>query len=362
MKPPHTLATTTTGIAALALALAGPGTALAQGGPPEGRGAGHGGETSAAATPEQSASHRGAPASSQGHGASTGQGASASQGASAIKGASASKGGPRDGRGDGPGDGQGGGQAAAGDPAGNNGTIKIGALPLSGTRGNQPHVGCEFALLHYGFDADQTADITFTHHAPTGSGDVLLAQSGIGISEDAAGGGQDDDAVLTYTAEQLGLTGTAPHRQGWHVKVTVDALEAPGGAKQKVFWIDCPADVGAGGGGTGDTGDTGGTDDTSGGSSLDDQDGQGSDTESDVDVLSSVFGAPAPTARTGASVGVLAAGLGGGAGAGAAGALAGAAPTTLPFTGAGSLGALLAAAAGALASGAAALRAGRRRG
>jgi hypothetical protein len=29
-------------------------------------------------------------------------------------------------------------------------------------------------------------------------------------------------------------------KQGWHVKVLVDADNAPGGAKQKVFWLDCP--------------------------------------------------------------------------------------------------------------------------
>jgi hypothetical protein len=132
-----------------------------------------------------------------------------------------------------------GGQGTDADPAGNNGTIKIDGVPLDDGRGNEPHVDCAFALDFYGFDAGQTADITFTGKAPTGPEGVLLAQKGVAVSDDAAGGGQDRDAELSYTASQLGLTGTAPHRQGWHVKVTVDSLEAPGGTKQKVFWIDC---------------------------------------------------------------------------------------------------------------------------
>ena len=127
-----------------------------------------------------------------------------------------------------------------GDPKGNNGTVKIGAVPLDkAPHANQPHVGCSFSLRFFGFDKDQTADITFTGQAPTKAG-TLLTQTAVPISDDAAGGGQDADAVLTYTASQLGLTGVAPAKQGWHVKVAVDVREAPGGAKQKVFWLQCP--------------------------------------------------------------------------------------------------------------------------
>jgi hypothetical protein len=159
---------------------------------------------------------------------------------------------------------QGKGGTGSGDPAGNNGTVKIDGVPLGDGRGNEPHVDCAFALDFYGFDASQTADITFTGKAPTGAG-TLLTQKGVAISDDAAGGGQDRDAVLTYTAEQLGLTGTAPHRNGWHVKVAVDVLEAPGGAKQKVFWLDCDRPEGTAGTTTDTTTDitsTGSTTDT----------------------------------------------------------------------------------------------------
>lgn len=125
------------------------------------------------------------------------------------------------------------------DPRGNNGTVKISDLPVDGSNRNQPHVGCSFALKFFGFDKDQTADITFTGQAPTKAG-TLLKQSAVTISDDAAGGGKDADAVLTYTAQGLGLSAITPAKQGWHVKVAVDVLQAPGGAKQKVFWLSCP--------------------------------------------------------------------------------------------------------------------------
>ena len=154
------------------------------------------------------------------------------------------------------------GRASGGDPRGNNGTVKIDGEPFDDGRGNEPHVGCVFQVDFYGFDAGDTATITFTGHAPTGGG-LLHSQSGTVISDDAAGGGQDRDATLTFSVQnQLSeLLSVAPHpKQGWHVKLAVDVDSAPGGAKQKVFWIDCPqpatttggttANPATGGGGT----------------------------------------------------------------------------------------------------------------
>ena len=154
------------------------------------------------------------------------------------------------------------------DPAGNNGTIKIDGVAFDSGRGNEPHVGCVFQIDFYGFDTGDTADITFTGQAPTRTG-VLHSESGTVISDDAAGGGQDRDATLTYSvADELSeLRQVEPHpKQGWHVKVEIDVASAPGGAKQKVFWIECqdeqaPVDQtpeegddrSAGGGDTGDT-------------------------------------------------------------------------------------------------------------
>ena len=158
---------------------------------------------------------------------------------------------------------QGGGQSH--DPRGNNGTVKISGIPIDGSHRNQPHVGCTFALKFFGFDANQTADITFTGQAPTKAG-TLLSQHAVPISNDAAGGGKDADAVLTYTADQLGLSAITPAKQGWHVKVAVDVLQAPGGAKQKVFWLSCPSSAPAttGGAGTADTSTAGPTHDSAG--------------------------------------------------------------------------------------------------
>jgi len=148
-------------------------------------------------------------------------------------------------------------------PAGNNGTVKIGSVPLDGGHGNDAHVGCSFALRFYGFDRNQTADITFTGQAPTKTG-TLLRQSAVRISDDDAGGGQDADAVLFYSVDQLGLSGVPQASQGWHVKVAVDVIGAPGGSKQKVFWISCPGQSGstskpASGGGAGQTAPAGRT-------------------------------------------------------------------------------------------------------
>jgi LPXTG-motif cell wall-anchored protein len=110
---------------------------------------------------------------------------------------------------------------------------------------NEPHVSCEVRITFFGFDEGQTADITFTGQAPTGGG-VLLHESAVPTSDDAAGGaGQDaDGATRVYTVDDLGLSGVAPHpKQGYHVKVAVDSLGAPGGAKQKVLWIEPCSDT-----------------------------------------------------------------------------------------------------------------------
>ena len=152
------------------------------------------------------------------------------------------------------------GRAGGGDPRGNNGTIKIDGMPFDDGRGNEPHVGCTFQVDFYGFDAGDTASITFTGHAPTGGG-LLHSETATPISDDAAGGGQDRDATLTYSVskELSELLAIAPHpKQGWHVKLAVDVDSAPGGAKQKVFWIDCPQAPAAGSGTTEESGGSGG--------------------------------------------------------------------------------------------------------
>jgi hypothetical protein len=134
-----------------------------------------------------------------------------------------------------------------GDPPGNNGTVKIAASDPTedpndnpNGQGNQPHIdGCIFWVSFTGFDKAQTADITFTAQAPSGKGEVLLADKGVPISDDAAGGGQDQDVVIPYnlTSAVQGLK--ANKNQGYHIKLSSNTIQAPGGAKHKVFWINC---------------------------------------------------------------------------------------------------------------------------
>ena len=126
-----------------------------------------------------------------------------------------------------------------GDPAGNNGTIKIDyPAPADSGHANRPHPGCAFQLRMFNFDDDQYGALVIKGQSPTDVGTLLTRR--ILLSNDPAGGGHDVDEVYSFTAADLGLTGTPPHKNGWHLKVAVNAENAPGGAKQKVLWLDCP--------------------------------------------------------------------------------------------------------------------------
>jgi hypothetical protein len=132
-----------------------------------------------------------------------------------------------------------GGQA---DPPGNNGTIKIDGVDFDDHPNNEPHVGCVFQVDFYGFDAGDppeslTATVTFRGIQPTGGG-VLLTDEVV-IGEDAAGGGTDLDAAVTYDLTDE-LAGVTPHpQQGWHVRLTVNAEGSQGAdTKHKVFWVE----------------------------------------------------------------------------------------------------------------------------
>lgn len=126
---------------------------------------------------------------------------------------------------------------APADPRGNNGTIKVDFLTGDSGHANRPHPGCGFQLRMVNFDDDQRGTVAITGQAPTRTG-VLLSRHLL-LSADPAGGGSDADEVYSFTASELGLLGTEQGPQGWHLKVAVDADDAPGGAKQKVFWLDC---------------------------------------------------------------------------------------------------------------------------
>ena len=143
-----------------------------------------------------------------------------------------------------------------GDPPGNNGTVKIDQSDKADEdKGNEP-IGddCLFWLKFYGFDNGQKADITFAAQPPTGGKAPITDKGngfgqpgdGVPISDDAAGGGQDEDAVVPYNLSSY-VNGLTPHPQhGYHIKLTTtiknaDGSAVPGGVKHKVFWIKCAA-------------------------------------------------------------------------------------------------------------------------
>lgn len=144
-----------------------------------------------------------------------------------------------------------------GDPPGNNGTIKVSASdPTEPDPANEPQLtSCVLWIEFYGFDDDQMAEVTFSAQPPTGDKQLLMATpegedpgtTWTGkISEDPAGGGQDDDLVKSFnlTSALQGLE--ADPQKGYHIKVASNTVGAPGGAKQKVFWLNCaPAAAGA---------------------------------------------------------------------------------------------------------------------
>jgi len=126
---------------------------------------------------------------------------------------------------------------AVADPPGNNGTVKIDGMVFDDLPNNEPHVGCVFQVDFYGYDAgDLSADVTFEAHPPTGK--AVLLTDVVAIGEDAAGGGTDLDASVTYDLSAA-LAGFEPHpKQGYHVKLTVNAEGSIGAdTKHKVFWV-----------------------------------------------------------------------------------------------------------------------------
>jgi hypothetical protein len=128
--------------------------------------------------------------------------------------------------------------AAPGNPPGANGTVKIDRQPFDTHPNNQPHVGCNFQVDFYGFDqGPYNAKVTFELHPPSGNR-VLLTDT-VFVGQDLAGGGTDLDAERTYNLSALLRRGEAHPKQGFHVKVTVEAPGAGGkiAKKSKVFWV-----------------------------------------------------------------------------------------------------------------------------
>lgn len=133
---------------------------------------------------------------------------------------------------------------------GDNGTIKI----HDSTTGeelvrNEPHV-CTFYLDAFFFDGLQQAQWKIFDQPPTGHEDVVASKGAITL--DGAGHGRSGDLTLPDGHYKLDWNFDGEH----------------GAAKQKVFWVDCPAQSGSAAGGTTAGSANGGSSDgtTSGGS------------------------------------------------------------------------------------------------
>lgn len=148
-------------------------------------------------------------------------------------------------------DGEGG--AQDGDPAGNNGTVKIAALgDLDSIPNNTPHPGCSFQVEWYGFDEgeDVVSTVTFTAHAPTS--DVVIggtSPSEVFVGGDPASGAGTETGLDGRQVYDLTFDGEPHPKQGYHVKLTVSTPRSLGNdTKTKVFWVaPCEEDATTGG-------------------------------------------------------------------------------------------------------------------
>lgn len=143
------------------------------------------------------------------------------------------------------------GVAVAGDPPGNNGTVKVNGAGLDADNNNDSHVACQFQIDFFGFDQGAlTGTATFDLQPPTGNGLLMVDSTFIGA--DPAGGGTDLDASLFEDLSgPIAASGVAPQPgQGFHVRLTVDAAGSIGAdTKHKTFWVDnCGGGEGDGGG------------------------------------------------------------------------------------------------------------------
>src|SRR5438445_5796156 len=117
------------------------------------------------------------------------------------------------------------------DPSGNNGTIKIvnDQGDSQDDPGNDPHV-CTFHIFGSNFDRNSNGTWTIAAWAPGGGTLTAAMSSGIWAA----------DASGKFDARPA-----QPFPDG-HYKLSVKQTGAPGGDKQKVFWVRCGASGSAG--------------------------------------------------------------------------------------------------------------------
>jgi hypothetical protein len=114
------------------------------------------------------------------------------------------------------------GPAAGGTAKGDNGDVKIHNSTTAVTdQRNEPHV-CVFYLDAFGFDAGQSVSWTIKSWPPTGSRTVVASGA---LALDSSGDGHTGDMTL----------------QNGHYKLFWNFAGENGFAKQKVFWVACPA-------------------------------------------------------------------------------------------------------------------------
>ncbi|HSX43691.1 MAG TPA: hypothetical protein VLE69_00105 [Candidatus Saccharimonadales bacterium] len=130
--------------------------------------------------------------------------------------------------------------ANAGNPPGNNGTIKMDGSDLdSNAKDNDPHLACNLTVQWFGFDVgSRTSTVEFVTQppTPTGSENLLLTKDSTFTGQ---GSGNIMDYSETYNLSSQ-LSGYTPQaQQGYHIKVTVATDGSQGNdTKSKVFWIE----------------------------------------------------------------------------------------------------------------------------
>lgn len=129
-----------------------------------------------------------------------------------------------------------------GDPAGNNGTVKVGRLgDIDRIPNNAPHPGCVFQVEWYGFDEgpDVVSQVAFTPQAPTR--DITIGSTGatsVFVGGDPATGAGTPTGLDGRQTYRLMFTGEPHPKQGFHVRLTVTTPRSKGNdTKTKVFWV-----------------------------------------------------------------------------------------------------------------------------
>jgi hypothetical protein len=127
----------------------------------------------------------------------------------------------------------------------NHGVVKINnEVAPDKAPSTHPKVGCTFAVDFYNYPkGDYKATVAFELQSPTATKDHTLKVSGGDlhptIGADAAGGDKDLDGSQKYT---LAFTGKAQDKQGYHVKLTINAPGSKGNSKkEKIFWVEACA-------------------------------------------------------------------------------------------------------------------------